>query len=169
MLVAVEHGVDILVVRALLGTGVLIGGEKTETRIAQRRRGDALRAAARHQVVTRTGQAGRLQQGAQEVFVDIHGCRAGTGVGRHQLACEENRIDLLARRQDSGHILAQGMQHHGLLLLISPTQSDIGNMKGGKFFHCCKTLSVQRNLTEPHAGTIPGKITRFCSSKSRTC
>ena len=161
MLVAMEHGVDILVVRALLGAGVLIGGEKTEARIAQRRRRDTLLSAARYQVVTRTGQAGRLQQGAQEVFVDIHGCRAGTGVGRHQLAREENRIDLLARRQDSGHILAQGMQHHGVLLLISPTQSDVGDMKGGKFFHRCKTLSVQRNLTEPHAGNIPGKITRF--------
>ncbi|MGK5038933.1 hypothetical protein ACQ4WQ_01185 [Janthinobacterium sp. GB1R12] len=58
------------------------------------------------------------------------------------------------------------MQHHGLLLLISPAQTDIGDMKGGKFFHRCKTFSVQRNLTLTHAGNIPGKITRFDGSKT---
>ncbi|NHQ94203.1 hypothetical protein [Janthinobacterium lividum] len=60
------------------------------------------------------------------------------------------------------------MQHHGLLLLIGPAQADIGNMKGGKFFHRCKALSVQRNLTVSHAGNIPGKITRFRRSKRKT-
>jgi hypothetical protein len=39
-------------------------------------------------------------------------------------------------------------------------------MKGGKFFHRCKTFSVQRNLTLTHAGNIPGKITRFDGSKT---
>ena len=147
MLVAVEDGVDILVTRALLRARVLIGGKEAEAGAAQGRAGNTLHAAARHQVETRAGHAGGLQQRTQKVFVDVDGRRLGAGIGCHQLAREENRIDLPARCQNGGHILIQGVQPHGLLLLIRPAQADIGDMEGGKFFHCCKTFTVQPNLT----------------------
>jgi len=164
--IAMENGVDILVQGTLLRAGLFTGGKKAESALACSHRLDALCTHPRHQVKARARQAGGLQQRTQEVFVDIHGRGAGTGIERHQFARKENRIDLLARIAQGSHVGKQRMQHGRLGLLIATAQAHVGKMEGGKFFHCCKTFSVQPGLTE--SSNVDGEIIRRWSSRNKT-
>ena len=137
--------------------------KKTQAGAPRGDRHATLPTAARQQVKACARRTGRLQQGPQQVFIDIGGRGGGAGVRRHQFARQEDRVDLRAGIAQGSHVLEQGMQHRCVGLLIATAQAHVGEMEGGKFFHRCTSFSAQPGLT----GDAQGKITPSWPGRAR--